>query len=253
MAKNYYRQNIKILTSVEEFGDYYLAPDAINWCFRSPFPSRFIRHAFDFQYMAQLNLCRFLISDISNILNQQPKHSSTTQLYRGMKLPRELVEQFSRNVGQLVCTSWLFTCTKSRLSALTAASSTIYRPDFISVFFKIDCDLTASYYEVSKNVPSPVIVFNIYTPFRILYVTQDSMVIVKLKTASGDGVRMAHEYKEKYGNISMEKLLDQIKNSSKLLIPQQLTQQSATNKGTEKVIVIKNISVVLMRTFKNLK
>ena len=231
VVQDYYQHNNKTLALIEQLDHSYIATDALSWCLRSPFPSRFVNHALYSRNREQLNLCRFLISDASHVLQQQPKHPSSTQVYRGMKLSSELVEKYIKNIGKLVCTSRFFVCTKSRTTALAAASSATYRPDLIPVLFKIDCDSTTSYFESSKNVSSPIIVFDVCSAFRILYVAQEQMVIVKMKIASDDGRKVAREYKAKHDGVSIETLLDQLVHPSKSCIWQQPLKQSAKNKG----------------------
>ncbi|CAF1192969.1 unnamed protein product [Rotaria sordida] len=221
VVQNYYRHNNKILALIETLDHSYTAADALSWCLRFPFPSRFINNALYSRNMEQLKFCRFLISDASRFLQQQSKHNSSKQFYRGMKLSSELVEKFVKNIGRLICTSWFLVCTKSRIMALAAASSPTCRPDLIPVLFKIDCDSTTPYVELSKNVSSPIIVFDVCTAFRILHVCQDQMVVVRMKIATDDGRKVAREYKEKHQSIPIETLLDQLVNPSKPCIPQQ--------------------------------
>ncbi|CAF1330185.1 unnamed protein product [Rotaria sp. Silwood1] len=233
VVQNYYRHNNKILALIDKFNHSYIAADALSWCLRSPFPSRFINHSLHSRNMEQLNFCRFLINDASHFLQQQPKHKTSTQFYRGMKLSSELVEKFVKNTGGLICTSWFLVCTKSRTAALTAASSPIYRPDLIPVLFKIDCDSTTPYFELSKNVSPSIIVFDACTAFRILYISQDQMVIVKMKIATDDGRKVARDYKEKHGSIAIETLLDQLVEPSKARILKQPLEHPIKNKGIQ--------------------
>ncbi|CAF3077680.1 unnamed protein product [Rotaria sp. Silwood2] len=231
VVQNYYRHNNKIITLIEDLEHSYIAAHALTWCLRSPFPSRFINHALYSRNMEQLNFCRFLISDASHFLQQQSKHHSSAQFYRGMKLPRELVEKFVKSIGGLICTSWFLVCTKSRTMALAAASSPAYRPDLIPVLFKIDCDSMTPYFELSKNVSSPIIIFDVSTAFRILHVGQDQMVVVKMKIVSDDGQKVAREYKEKHKSVSIETLLDQLANPSRTRILQQSLKDAAQSQG----------------------
>jgi hypothetical protein len=231
IVQNYYQHNNKILALIEQLDHTYIAADALSWCLRSPFPSRFVNHALFSRNRTQINLCHFIISDASHFLQQQPKHPSTTQVYRGMKLSSELVEKYIKNIGRLICTSRFFVCTKSRTTALAAASSTTYRPDLIPVLFKIDCDSTTSYFELSKNVPSATIVFDACSVFRILYVAQEQMVIVKMKIASDDGRKAAREYKAKHEGVPIETLLDLLVHPSNPSISQQPFKQSVKKRG----------------------
>lgn len=222
IVQNYYRHNNKILSTVELLDRSYTAADSLSWCLRSPFPSRFINHAFYSRSMEQLNYCHFLISDTSRLLQQQSKHNSTIQIYRGMRLSRKIIEKLANNIGRLICTSWFFVCTKSRATAITSALSPKHRSDLIPVLFKIYCDSTSTYLELSKNTSSPLTVCDLCTAFRILYVSQDQMVIVKIKMANDDGQRLAHEYQERHINLPTVSLLDQLVDPSKSRNRQQL-------------------------------
>lgn len=167
--------------------------------------------------MDQLSSCRFLIGDASRFIKRQNKHNSSAQFYRGMKLPPALIDKLTKNTGGLMCTSWFLICTKSRTAALAAALSPAYRPDLIPVLFKIDCDSTTPYFELTKNMPTPTVVLDVCTTFRLLYVGQDQMVVVKMKVVSDDGQKMAREYKKKFENLSTEVLLAQLVDPRKSL------------------------------------
>ena len=142
MARIYYRTNSRRLQLINDFDRTYRSKDAIRWCFRYPFPSNLIRHAFITQDFDQLSLYRFLIVDVSRIIQQPSRPMGFLQLYRGMKLPKHVVDRFEKHLGQCVCASDFLTCTKSRAFALDSATYSGYRLDLVSVLFKIECDST---------------------------------------------------------------------------------------------------------------
>jgi len=210
MARHYYRDNARIIGLIEELEKSYRPAEVISWCLRSPFPARFLLHALRSHSKAQLNICRFLFADVSRFFQQHPKHKSGDQVYRGMKLSSELLDKFEANVGQLVCTSGFFPCTKSRTTALSVASLPTYRPDLLPVFFKIDCDASAPYTELPIRHSSSVIVFDTCTAFRVAYVHRGQMSIIKLKTAGEAGNKFALDYLEKHKDEKIQSILDEL-------------------------------------------
>ncbi|CAF2782598.1 unnamed protein product [Rotaria sp. Silwood2] len=210
LARRYYRDNSRIIEIIEEFEKSYRSTDVINWCFRSPFPARLLLHALRFHNKAQLNICRSLFADASRFFQQHPKRKSSDQVYRGMKLSSELLDKFEAHVGQLICTSGFFPCIKSRTNALTLASLPAYRPDLLSVLFKIDCDASSLFTEISNKQTTPLIVFDVCMAFRIVYVNRGQMSIVKLKTEGEAGKKIALEYLEKHPKETIISLIDEL-------------------------------------------
>ena len=127
-----------------------------------------------------------------------------------MKLSNEILDKFEAHVGQLVCTSGFFPCTKSRTNALTLASLPAYRSDLLPVLFKIDCDASSLYTELANKYSSPMIVFDICTAFRIVYINRGPMSVIKMKTAGEDGKKIALEYLEKHKDETIQSLLDEL-------------------------------------------
>ncbi|CAF0910435.1 unnamed protein product [Rotaria sordida] len=210
IARRYYRDNTRIIEIIEEFEKSYRHADVISWCFRSPFPTRFLLHALRSHNKAQLSVCRFLFADASRFFQQHSKHKSSDQVYRGMKLSSELLDKFETHVGQLICTSGFFPCTKSRTNALTLASLPTYRPDLLSVLFKIDCDASSLFTELSNKHSTSLIAFDACMAFRIVYVNRGQMSTVKLKTAGDAGKKIALEYLEKHPSETIQSLRDEL-------------------------------------------
>ncbi|CAF0983561.1 unnamed protein product [Rotaria sordida] len=209
-ARNYYRGNPKRLKLVDEFDKSYRANDAFRWCFCSPFPSRLLRYALMSPTLKQLSPYQFLIGDTIRILQQQSKRTSHGQVYRGMKLPNELVDMFETHTGQLVCVNGFFMCTKSRNIELQSAASPGYRSDLLSVLFKIDFDASARFAEVAMENGSTIIVFDVVTNFRVVCVNRGTMSIIKMKTTPDEGKKLALEYKEKNKEKTIKMLLDEL-------------------------------------------
>lgn len=210
IARQYYRDHSRVIEIIEEFEKSYRSADAINWCFRSPFPTRVLLHALRSHDKVQLNVCRFLFVDAARFIQQHSNSKSSYQVYRGMKLLGAVLDQFVVHVGQLFCTSGFFPCTKSRTNALTLASLPTYRPDLLPVLFKIDCDAASLFTEVSNKYSSPITVFDACTAFRVVYVNRGQMSVIKLKTANDAGKKIASEYLEHHPNETIQALLDEL-------------------------------------------
>ncbi|CAF3308764.1 unnamed protein product [Rotaria socialis] len=210
LARRIYRDNPRIIETIEELEKSYRASDVITWCFRSPFPTRLLLHALRSHNKARLSVCRFLYADASRFFQQHAKHKSTEQVYRGMKLSNELLAKFETHVGQVICTSGFFPCTKSRKNALTLASLPAYRPDLQPVLFKVDCDASSLFIEIPNKNSSPKIAFDVCTTFRIVYVNRGPMSIIKLKTTGEAGKKFALDYLENHPNETIQSLVDEL-------------------------------------------
>jgi hypothetical protein len=209
-TRQYYRDNDRIIGLIDEFDKSYRPAEVINWCFRSPFPSRFLHHALRSHNKEQLSVCRFLFTDAVRFVQQHPKPKSSNQFYRGMKLSGELLDRFEAQVGQLVSTSGFFPCTKSRTNALNLASLSAYRPDLSPVLFKINCDTSTLFVELANKYSSPLIVFDICTAFRVVYVNRGSMSVIKMKAAGESGKKIAVEYLVEHKDETIQSLLDEL-------------------------------------------
>ncbi|CAF1259638.1 unnamed protein product [Didymodactylos carnosus] len=219
-ARSYYRGNPKRLKFVDEFDQLYRPNDSLRWCFRAPFPSRLLRYALISRNAELLQPCHFLIIDVLRVLQQQPRRPGRGQLYRGMKVSNELMNMFETHTGGLVCASGFFTCTKSRTIGLQSASSPGYRPDLSSVLFKIDFDASARFAEVAMDNGSTIVIFDVATSFRVMCVNRGAMSVIKMKTASDEGKRVAVEYKEKHKGQAVQALLDELSAPPKSPTPQ---------------------------------
>lgn len=209
MSRALYRDNGRVMEIMDEFEKSYRPAEALQWCIHSLFPSNFIRHAIHFRNLEQLNVCRFIFIDVNRFFQQQPKHRSSEQFYRGMKLTKEILDQFESHVGQLVCTSSFFLCTKSRTNALSLASSPGYRSDLLSVLFKIDCDSTSMYSQLSNKKLSNVIVFGASISFRVVNVHRGTMSVIKMKPAVTDGQTIAHNHLKEHNDQSIQAVLNE--------------------------------------------
>jgi len=215
MARNYYRGNMKVLELIDTFYKLYRSSDALRWCFRSPFPSRSLNHALRSHNSQQLNFYSFLLNDASRALKQQHKRNSAIQLYKGMKLSSDLIDNLVKHAGEIICTSGFFICTKSRTAAWGFASSVSRRPDLLPVLFKINCDPSVPFAELSTDKTPGKIVFDVYTAFRVIYVNRGQVSVVKMKTAGEEGRQVAREYKNNHRGENIQILLDELLVASK--------------------------------------
>jgi hypothetical protein len=207
------------LKIVDEFDKAYRSSDSLRWCFRSPFPSRALRYALLSRTGELFSPYHSLIIDVIRIIQQQSKQPGHGQLFRGMKLPIELVDMFETHTGQLVCANGFFTCSKSRNTELQSAALPGYRTDLSSVLFKIDFDASARFAEVPMEIGSTIVVFDIATSFRVVCVNRGAMSIIKLKTASDEGKKLALEYKENNKGKTIQMLLDELSTPPKPSTP----------------------------------
>jgi hypothetical protein len=88
---------------------------------------------------------------------------------------------------------------------LDLARSTDYRPDLRPVLFKISG---------SSSVPigqgtAGLVVFDVYTTFRVKYINCGPVSIVKLELADEIGRNLARKYRMKYKSENILSLLDQ--------------------------------------------
>jgi hypothetical protein len=182
MAKTYYRENTKLLKSLDDFDHNYQKNEVLQWCFSSPFPSRFLYYALSSRNFEYIELCRFLITDLSRVLQSQSmNYAANGQFYRGMKVTNEGLEKLIKHTGKLIC------------------------PNLRPVLFKISG---------SSSVPTGqgtagLVVFDVYTTFRVKYINCGPVSIVKLELADEIGRNLARKYRMKYKSENILSLLDQ--------------------------------------------
>jgi hypothetical protein len=216
MSEKYYRGNTKLLKSLDDFDYCYEQNDALQWCFYSPFPSHFLRRALSSRNTEHIDLCRFLINDVSDVLNQSTIYETNRQFYRGMKITNEGLEKLIKHTGKLICPKGFFTCNKSRKVALDLACSPNYRPDLQPVLFKVNCPPSVPLGEVPTVGTAGLMVFDVYTAFRVKYVNRGPVSVVKLEPADEDGRNLAYEYRMQHKSESVHDLLNQLSAFPKL-------------------------------------
>jgi hypothetical protein len=210
MGEHYYRGNIKLNQWINEFDQSYNKNDALQWCFSSPFPSRFLLRALRFHNVEHLHACRFLLTDVSHIIQRQSNKKSSCELYKGMKMTNEFLDKLENYTGKLICPKGFLICSQSRKGALEVASSLDHRPDLMPVLFKITYDRSVPLVELSNKDVGSLMIFDVYTVFRVKYVNRGQVSIVKIEPANEDGRKLALEYRNKYESESIQNLLDEL-------------------------------------------
>jgi hypothetical protein len=210
MAKEYYRDDPKLLQSINEFNHSYHRNDVLQWCFSSPFPSRLLHQALRTNHTEHLDRCRFLFIDISYILHRSNQRQISRELYRGMKLTDELLNRLMNHTGKLICPKGYFTWIKSKTTALKFACSSEHRTDLKPVLLKMTCEPSIPIGELSmKNAPTQI-VLDLYTVFRVTYVNRGPVSSVRIEPADEDGRSIARGYRTKHKSESVQNLLDQL-------------------------------------------
>ncbi len=209
MSENYYQGNMKINQMIKEFDQTYVRNDALQWCFFSSFPSRLLHRALHSHNTEHLQACRFLFNDVSRMIQNSIRKSSY-DLYKGMKMTNEYLDRLENHVGQLICPKGFFQCNQSRKAALEVAISPEHRPDLRPVVFKIIYDSLVPITELHyKDMPS-MMVFDVYTVFRVKHVSRGSVSNVKLEIADDSGAKLAREYRMKHKKEDLQTILDRV-------------------------------------------
>lgn len=209
-AEKYYRGNTRYLKCLDEFDYCYEQNDALQWCFSSPFPSHFIYHALRTRNTKYIDLCRFLINDVSRVLQQPMNFKANRQFFRGLKVTNEELEKLMKHTGKLICPKGFFTCNKSRKAALDFARTVDYRLDLRPVLFKINCPPSVPIGELPMQGIAGLAVFDVDTAFRVKCVNHGPVSIVKLEPADTDGRNLARAYRMNYKSENVQNLLEQL-------------------------------------------
>ena len=125
-------------------------------------------------------------------------------------MTREDLQKLKKHTGKLICPKGFFTCNKSRRVALDFAQIPNYRRDLKPVLFKINCPSSVLIGEIPMTSTPGLIVFDVYTAFRVKHVKRGPVSIVKLEPADEDGRNLAHAYRMIYKSQNVQSLLDQL-------------------------------------------
>jgi hypothetical protein len=136
----------------------------------------FLRQALNSRNTKHIDLCRFLIDDVSDVLHQPMTCKSNRQFYRGLKITNEGLEKLTKHTGKLICLKGFFTCNKSRKVDLDLARSSNYRPDLRPALLKINCPPFVPLGEVPTVGTGGLVVFDVYTAFCVKYVNRGPVI-----------------------------------------------------------------------------
>ena len=200
--------------AIDEFEQCYLKGDALKWCFISPFPSRLVHRAVRSPQFEHLQICQFFLIHTSDQLKFASRKSSC-ELYKGMKMNEEFLDQLDKHTGKLICTRDFFSCSQSRKTALLIANSPKHRSDLIPVLFKITYDQSVPLGEVSRPDSSSSIIFDVYTVFRVKYVDRGDITTVRIELADGDGRKLAQTYRTRHAGESVQTIFNRFLSPSK--------------------------------------
>ncbi len=209
MTEDYYLGNPKLHQLITVFDQSYNKDNVLQWCFSSPFPSGFLRRALRSYNPEHLHACQFLLTDASRIIELKNRKSSC-ELYRGMKMSNEYLDQLEKHTGKLICPKGFLLCTQSRKIALEVASSTNHRPDLIQVLLKITYDTSVPLAEITNQETGTRMIFDVYTVFRVKYVKRGAISTVKIEPADDNGRKLARDYRMKYQSESIQEILDEL-------------------------------------------
>ena len=220
ICRQYYRNNSRELTRIDQFERSYKPDDAIRWYTKQSFIYKLVNQALRREDIALLRKFRFFIIDLSSRLaNEHRKmletNISTLTLYRGTNLSKKELEKFSINVGQLIATNGFWSTSRSRGRALLFAKKSSRPSDILSVLFEIKCNVkengkNAVFADISTLGEHPIeeeVLFDLSTCFRIDGVHEDKDVTVINLSLSNDGQSEAQKFfKEKRNEIENENL-----------------------------------------------
>jgi tetratricopeptide (TPR) repeat protein len=127
-----------------------------------------------------------------------------------MKMTNEFLDKLENHTDKLICPKGFLLCSQSRKTALKIASSLDHRPDLIPVLLKITYDESVPLAEVSRKDSTSLMVFDVYTVFRVKYVSRGQLSTVKIELADEDGKKLARMYRITHEKESIQNLLDQL-------------------------------------------
>lgn len=198
------------MKSVDDFDYCYERNEALQWCFISPFPSLFLRRALSTRDTARIDLCRFLINDVSRLIQVPTDYKGAREFYRGFKASELELDKLMKYSGKLICIKGYLTCFKSRKAALDIARSSIYRLDLRPILLKINTPTSVRIGEISNTTTGGLIIFDVYMTFRIKCINTGPVTVVKLEPASEDGKQIARGYRVRNKAANLDNLLDQL-------------------------------------------
>ncbi|CAF1550901.1 unnamed protein product, partial [Adineta steineri] len=108
MCRDYYKNDKKELTKIEEFQKTYTRDKAIEWYTDECFLYKLLNKALRTEDIELLFNFRFFIIDLCSAIEQEHqllKNKGTLTLYRGTQIPNEELEKIKENIGKTISTN----------------------------------------------------------------------------------------------------------------------------------------------------
>ncbi|CAF3455938.1 unnamed protein product [Rotaria socialis] len=171
-ARLIFSSNNQIKGSIQQFESSYKPNVTLTWLDRQRYPFPYhvlISNALRSHNKKILSLTRCFIDDLTKQMKPATTISNCKQVYLGVKISMNLIEQLEQRVKtDIVAFQCFLRVTQSRSNALVDATRPSRRRNWANVLFKIDMNdaLCASSTEA--------IIIDMATPFKILCVTRSS-------------------------------------------------------------------------------
>ncbi|CAF4902101.1 unnamed protein product, partial [Rotaria sp. Silwood1] len=103
ICRNYYRGNLRQLTTIDEFERHYQSIEAIRWYTKQSFIYKLVNKALKSEDIDMLYTFRFFIGDLSESLDREHKKmvlsgERTLTVYRGGKLSDDELKKFKDSI-----------------------------------------------------------------------------------------------------------------------------------------------------------
>jgi len=151
-CRNYYAGNVKILKEIQNFEMNYKSNEALQWYLNDSFIYRLINKALHTENINSLCYFHFYIGDLSKQIEKEfikfkkQNSESVLQVYRSFKITQDQINNFERNIGNLILTNGYLSTTRNRQIASDFILKQNTRSNEEKVLFEytIDLDLVKS-------------------------------------------------------------------------------------------------------------
>jgi hypothetical protein len=164
----YSRRHFRHHNQINEFETSYKSHDILSWLdkHRHPFPYHLLlANALRKHKQEILSQARFFLNDFSKQLKPTP----SGQVYLGIKLPANVIEEFEHQTKtDIIAFQCFLPVTRSRATALLEATRPTRRHKLANVLFKIDLN------NIPCAVQEETLIIDVGTPFHVSCVTRSS-------------------------------------------------------------------------------
>lgn len=146
--RDYYSENQHVLKELNDFDNNYKSNDALEWYLNNSFIYRLINKALRTENINSLFYFHFYIGDLSKQLEKEFKQfkkinqKNILQVYQTFKMTKEDIENFQRNLGNLILTNGYLSTTRQRDIALNYITKDNLQMNQEKVLFEYIIDLT---------------------------------------------------------------------------------------------------------------